>query len=393
MSNMAQGYATSDFAVAFFDTLVRPSAPGLQQGQQHLILWEFGINDSELDSSWRRQILELFIRRVMTEQPEAALGFLVLWPSMSQRCFPDCLGRFEVWKDLMAVLSYYSSKLRAFAINVDMLAERMFYNRSNVLFLDRHHPTQIGHIAIAGSLSTAFTRSHSSTLESAACARDQVRAAPGSQHFDLDLSWNFFPGLSDGSQRFLRLLTSGAHSSLHLHPSLPPRLHLIPSGLFREHRLSLRSMKQRAELIASGAFGDGSLPVLLDLDLSQPNRVDSKTVIWLPQCHLGTLTYRVSMQLQYLGMNVHRYFAGRLLRVRTNNTSPVSAWWIADGGERLMGSYDQLVPPAVLMKGLSPLVPQLWFSMHSGTTSASANLSICASVGERGLLTTGIVAF
>ncbi|KAL1503794.1 hypothetical protein AB1Y20_012262 [Prymnesium parvum] len=313
--NMAQGYATSDYALSFLDSLVPPCP---NASATHLLLWEFAINDSEMSAEWRRELFPLFLRRAAHLVPHATLCFVVLWPSYARHCFPACPRRLAVWADLTAALARATHR-RVFAINVNRLAERM--GNHSALFADRHHPSSAGHQMIAGAL-----------------AAHEAYAA------------------------FTHYLTSRAASLLHLKPSLPARAIRLAAPLPSEGAIRLHGHAAKPALAAVGAFLNGTQPVSVDAGLSDSKRVDRKTLLWIPACAYGAATYAVGLRFTFVGLNLVLPARGQLYRLRNRSEVSVAAWAYSPHGRLVvsdLSAFDDV--PLALKSGLSPIVPQLWF--------------------------------
>ena len=427
--NMAQGHASSDYAVAFLDSLVFPELPESSdaRAREDLILWEFAINDSELHSSWRQHVIEMYVRRVTELLPHATLGFVVLWPSQAKNCFPWCTGRFAVWHDLMKVLAHYCSFVRAFAVNVDMLAERVFANQTSLLFADRHHPTQAGHLLIAGSIAAHFadvergsSMANVAPTPSALAAHEALpKGEPASSRTERALGvcngpsqersfrtqgrsslasvgWCCFAdATAESTQHFVARLMS-AHSLVHLQPALPPRsvdfsrrpdaaTH-SPGSHHSGHEL----------LTAAGRSGDESQhPAIVNIGMSDRSRVDKKTAAWMPACNAsdgavnGTLTYAVRAPFRFIGLNLLYSWNGKIGRLRSDLGVAVSAFVSAAGIERPLKRFANT--PPTLLSGNSPIVPVLWFD-HEEQAVPPVNVSFCAH-HKKFSVTTGLLVF
>ena len=181
----------------------------------------------KLASLWRRQALDLYIRRALAHVPGATLGFLVGWPPESKLCYTFCTGRGQVWRNVLNVLERYGTAIDAFAIDYDAIAARVFERHIeplhdiSTLFLDRHHPTSVDHEAIGGMLAVELVR----RVRGGVTAREVHPASEPTRMRALQLAhlelgeWDADLGLT-GKDLADRL--SHAKSSLHLQPSVSP---------------------------------------------------------------------------------------------------------------------------------------------------------------------------
>lgn len=103
--------------------------------------------DEVSSAAYRRQTIELFVRRALHRQPLLRFGFLSLWPENGGLEYPKQDKSF--WPELVAALQPFRHRIDAFAVDGLPALEALGMSKEQI-FRDRHHPTEEAVAALAG---------------------------------------------------------------------------------------------------------------------------------------------------------------------------------------------------------------------------------------------------